>query len=276
MTITTQAQIIALGHKFGTRKTPAAARAAVKQYVASKTPLVLPTIWDLRTDGATAKPLPATLPLDQGSLDTCVPNAYAAAAMWLLQTTYAGRIPSRLYDYYYGRLINGLENVDGGSVIGSVLESLASRGTCYESGPNDWPYVDAEVNVQPPATCDAVAKTNILSVYSAIELSSIVGVENALHNGYPVMAGIEVYPEFESLLNYTTGRVPMFTAKDVSIGGHCVLLIGYNSTTKLFTFINSWGSTYGQNGVGTIPYGYIENSTRGCFDLFAIEGVTVS
>lgn len=39
---------------------------------------------------------------------------------------------------------------------------------------------------------------------------------------------------------------------------HCVAICDYDDLIGLFTFKNSWGKTWGQNGYGTIPYKYVD------------------
>ncbi|MEC8623830.1 MAG: C1 family peptidase [Bdellovibrionota bacterium] len=46
-------------------------------------------------------------------------------------------------------------------------------------------------------------------------------------------------------------------------GGHSIVLTGYNLRNRTFTFKNSWGKDWGQNGYGTIPFGYINSYMQG-------------
>jgi len=41
------------------------------------------------------------------------------------------------------------------------------------------------------------------------------------------------------------------------LGGHALVLVGYNDSTSRFTFRNSWGASWGDAGYGTIPYAYL-------------------
>ncbi len=51
----------------------------------------------------------------------------------------------------------------------------------------------------------------------------------------------------------------MPTRKDYAVGGHCVLITGYNDFTRKYEILNSWGTTWGNLGYGTLPYAYVEN-----------------
>ncbi len=58
----------------------------------------------------------------------------------------------------------------------------------------------------------------------------------------------------------TTGIVPMpDTTKEALLGGHCVLMVGFNNVTQRFICVNSWGASWGDRGFFTIPYEYVVN-----------------
>ena len=46
---------------------------------------------------------------------------------------------------------------------------------------------------------------------------------------------------------------------DELLAGHSALLVGYDDTTNLYTFINTWGNSWGDGGLGYIPYEYLNN-----------------
>lgn len=41
------------------------------------------------------------------------------------------------------------------------------------------------------------------------------------------------------------------------VGGHAVLVIGYNDATQRFIVRNSWGTNWGMKGYFTMPYDYL-------------------
>lgn len=75
--------------------------------------------------------------------------------------------------------------------------------------------------------------------------------------GYPFVTGIAIYSEFDSDDAARTGNIPMPTANSEFLGGHAVVVIGYNDATQRFKFRNSWGTGWGNNGYGTLPYAYL-------------------
>lgn len=80
--------------------------------------------------------------------------------------------------------------------------------------------------------------------------------------GIPVEVGIVVYNEY---MNETDWRFDAKTdTADNIAGGHAVILTGYDTTSEpgktVFTFKNSWGTSWGNTGYGTIDDGILTNS----------------
>jgi GNAT superfamily N-acetyltransferase len=63
---------------------------------------------------------------------------------------------------------------------------------------------------------------------------------------------------FESWYNAPGGDVGMPGPGDKSIGLHCVHLTHYSDSGAILGFWNCWGSAWGKQGHGTIPFEYLE------------------
>jgi C1A family cysteine protease len=86
------------------------------------------------------------------------------------------------------------------------------------------------------------------------------GCINALASGYPVVVGFLVYSSFMSNAVVRTGmmRYPNVRTEPL-LGGHAVLLVGYDNRTRRFIARNSWGSRWGDRGYFYMPYDVIDN-----------------
>jgi C1A family cysteine protease len=73
----------------------------------------------------------------------------------------------------------------------------------------------------------------------------------------PVVFGFSVYESFESDEVAKTGTVLMPDKSEQLLGGHAVVLCGYDDETKRFLVRNSWGEEWGQAGYFTLPYEYV-------------------
>jgi C1A family cysteine protease len=97
---------------------------------------------------------------------------------------------------------------------------------------------------------------------------------DALNNGYPVIIGFDVYSSFITNSVSRTGMMPYpNTSRESLLGGHAVLIVGYNNATQRFTVRNSWGTSWGDKGYFYMPYQVIQNS-RMSGDFWVIKSVT--
>jgi C1A family cysteine protease len=220
-----------------------------------------------------AVPAPATRPAqldlkakcpfvyDQGDIGSCTANAICMALL-MLEANKAF-LPSRLYLYYKERLkelLPGEKISDSGADAADGLAILLTQGVCPEA---NWPYITTNCDVAPPAICDAEALQHKIHQIGTVAAPGVTGVAlvnaiaHSIQLGIPVMIGIEVYSSFESAATTATGNVSMPSWRDYYLGGHEVLIVGYNDTTQRFLLINSWGKSWGQQGFFTLPYAYV-------------------
>lgn len=122
-------------------------------------------------------------------------------------------------------------------------------------------------------------------------LANVNAIKCAISSGYPVLIGIDVrrssyynadigvsgdfvMPFSDGTVNTAVDNLhpvdnvdgkDVYGAGDFSVGGHAILLVGYqDGDTKAnllekgkFTFMNSWGTWWGKDGFGTLPYEYV-------------------
>lgn len=195
--------------------------------------------------------------LDQGKLGSCVSNAFCQTINMISNNSI---FMSRLLHYYCGRSIQNLSSLtDSGLDIREACNIIKQYGTSNETL---WPYVISKFNVLPPLTTFKNAQTYPSYVYSFVNqdinsLATCLQVTNT-----PIIFGISVYSSFITQQVATTGIVPMPNKKKESnMGGHCVVMIGYDNNKQLFECINSWGKKWGKKGVFYLPYAYVLDPT---------------
>jgi C1A family cysteine protease len=199
---------------------------------------------------------------DQGQLGSCTANAGTSLMEFVRRKM--NKPPcefSRLFVYYNSRKIGNLPlDQDTGAVIRDVLKGLAFYGACLEPL---WPYNIPRFAQQPNHNAyKNGASHQVLKYLSCADLHAI---KASLAQGYPVEIGFSVIEAMLSDEVAVTGVVPMPTPSDQVVGGHAVLVCGYDDAKHAVMFQNSWSTAWGQGGYGWLPYGYF---TEGLADDF--------
>jgi C1A family cysteine protease len=192
---------------------------------------------------------------DQGALGSCTGNgtAYVLAFAHHLAAKDSWITYSRLFIYYNERVIEGTINDDAGAEIRDGVTSLLNLGAPPETL---WPYDIDCFTSKPTAEAYQVAPNYLALKAYKVDNTDGLSIRKALAAGFPVVFGCVVYPQIEDL-NISRDILPMPTALDRPIGGHCMVIVGYDDKTQLFRVRNSWGPGWGNKGYCRIPYAYI-------------------
>jgi C1A family cysteine protease len=154
---------------------------------------------------------------------------------------------------------------DAGAQIRDGIKSVANQGDCPES---KWPYDDtppnddgswpagARAGMKPSPSCYREALKHKAVEYQSVN-QNLADMKACLSDGYPFVIGFTVFQSFESQEVADTGNVPMPSTNDDPIGGHAVLVVGYDDDDQLFISRNSWGSGWGDKGYFYMPYAYL-------------------
>lgn len=229
---------------------PSLPRLGVKKYVPCKTVSVASLV-DLRPN------CPAVY--NQAQLGSCTSNSVSGLAQFLMMKEgHQSFIPSRLAIYYWERVIEGSVSTDSGASISDSLDVVSKNGCPHESL---WWYNTAKFKVKPNQTVVADAAKHKVSNYSQVDNANLNTMQACLSSGYPITIGFTVYDSFESQAVADTGIVPMPNEKTEQVlGGHAVLIVGYNNSKNWFVVRNSWGTGWGDKGYFYMPYAYFTNS----------------
>ena len=219
-------------------------------YYTVSQPVAVPKSVDLR---------PSCPPVyDQGELGSCTANALAALYQQneIVQKNVTQFMPSRLFVYYNERYLEGTVQSDSGASLRDGIRALAKWGVCDE---NLYPYKIERFANTPGANIYEAAKKGVITKYSRI-VQKLADMRTCLAAGDPFVIGIMVYESFESKDVAKTGNVPMPSYDEQALGGHAVLVVGYNDADQTFLVRNSWGPKWGQGGYFTLPYEYVLDS----------------
>lgn len=219
---------------------------------------------------------------DQGSLGSCTANAIGAAYEFdqMNHHTQANVsqpfCPSRLFIYYNERAKEGTIPNDDGAIIEDGVKSVATQGVCPESM---WPYDISKFKIRPPVSTYTYAKDYRVTKFRKLNQDA-KQLKTSLANGFPIIFGMAVYQSMQSENVTKTGMVPMPVSGDRNLGGHAVLIVGYDdnmvyNTGEKGVFIvrNSWGENWGDKGYFYLPQPYVLNSGL-CSDFWVFLTVT--
>ena len=198
-------------------------------------------------------------PLDQEELSSCVVNAIVML-LTFDKNVQANRYLyedglSRLYLYWHARFLEGNEDKDSGVSIASSFQALYEYGVSSETA---WPYDVSQFAVEPSieAKNDAKNKAHLYDHLKIVKIEQDISVLkytlSKLHR--PFVFAIKIYDSFSKR---SCGKVPMPSENDIYEGDHAVLAIGYSDDMESFEVLNSYGSSWGNNGKFLLPYSYI-------------------
>jgi C1A family cysteine protease len=227
--------------------------------------------------GITQSSLPSVVDLspkcslvaNQGDMSSCVAFAVIGAMEYLENVQNKSEVSlSPQFVYYNERMLEGTVASDSGSYVEDGIRVLTTYGACELSL---WPYNELDLYIRPTDAAYADAAKRKALKYSVV-VQDQTSVMTSLAQGYPVVFGFLVYSSFESQEVAASGIVPMPLSTDTMLGGHCVLIVGYDLNRQMFLIRNSWGPNWGINGYCWMPLAYVLNPSLS-HGMYAIESI---
>jgi len=199
---------------------------------------------------------------DQGHRSTCLAFAATAAHELARQRRRGDPRPVLGEELLYWRCKEIDEDPEPGTSPGPAAEALRDPG---QSAAELWPYegerdeTDGNWTPPPPALDEAAMRRASMS---AINTDPVV-LRGALEAGHAVILGLDLWEEF---LAAPHGAVGVPTKKDLLGEGHAVTLVGF-SPDESFLIRNSWGPTWGEDGLASIKEAAIGIAALGAWTI---------
>lgn len=195
---------------------------------------------------------------DQGNLGSCTANAVGALVQYerRRQGFQLDFTPSRLFLYYNERVLEHTVNNDSGAAIRDAIKAMVQWGDCPET---EWDYMVDRFTAKPSPQCYSNALKYRALRYERVE-QTLTGLKRVLALGNAIAFGFSVFHSFESEGVAKTGQVSLPSTTESALGGHAVLLVGYDNSHEQFIVRNSWGPDWGMHGYCTMPYAYLTNT----------------
>jgi C1A family cysteine protease len=230
----------------------------------------------------TLKETPATVDLrawcspieNQMSLGACTAHAAVGVVEYFEQRAFGKHIEgSRLFVYKTTRNLMQVTG-DTGAWLRNTMGALTLCGVPDEKY---WPYTDAKpaFDDEPSSFVYAVADNYEAVKYfchdpQGADVSGaevLASVKSYLAAGIPSMFGFWGFPSFDS--TDVKGGIPYPCPDEEAQWGHAIVAVGYDdakkikntqcnkTTTGALLIRNSWGTTWGDQGYGWLPYDYV-------------------
>jgi C1A family cysteine protease len=200
---------------------------------------------------------------NQGGLGSCVGFATAAMKEFQEQMEHEKEVAegkaytreqdsydlSEAWIYWNCKKIDSWPDSEGTS-IRVAMKVLQKIGVPCEKA---YPYSDIYKG-SPETWAKMIAKWGLIDSY--YRCNNLQELKAGLVNG-PVVLGIGCFREIFSV--GTNGVVPYPANPNEMLGGHAICAVGFNDDRQLVKFKNSWGTTWGKDGYGYLPYRYIDD-----------------
>lgn len=192
---------------------------------------------------------------DQLNEGSCVANSAAANYRYRLFDMLRSWNfdPSRQFLYYTVRELEGTTGCDCGAYCRDAFKALNKWGICKEEL---WAY-SQPYSRRPTAQAYTDGMNQLVLEYAAVA-QDLTTLKQTIYAGHPITFGFDVYSSFESSNWWkTTGVMPIPKSGERFLGGHSVLIIGWDDAKQCFLCQNSWGNGWGLNGYFWFPYSYM-------------------
>jgi C1A family cysteine protease len=158
---------------------------------------------------------------------------------------------SALFVYYNARILEGARLTDDpGVYIKDALKSVKQQGICADAV---WPYNAKNVSCVPTLESYEDAKTRtIKNYYRCDNFDSMLA---ALSNDIPVVVSMKIYSNFNTFGWQGQSHLTMPDNEEI-VGGHSVVIVGYDNGLQHLIARNSFGATWADQGYFYIPYDY--------------------
>lgn len=206
---------------------------------------------------------------NQGNLGSCTAHA-GVGLMEYYENRAHGRFidASRLFLYKVTRTLLGWTG-DTGAWLRTTMKAMVLFGVPPE---RYYPYLIPRFDDDPGAFCYALAQNFQSMIYYRHDVLGRTGdqvldqVKRFLSFGYPSMFGFTVYN-----FGNAEGEFVFPQPGDSVLGGHAVVAVGYNDNRNIagrkgaLLIRNSWGTGWGDEGYGWLPYDYVKSGLASDF-----------
>jgi len=207
---------------------------------------------------------------NQETLGSCTANAGVGLIEYYERKAFGKHIDaSRLFLYKATRNLLHWTG-DTGAFLRTTMGAMVLLGVPPEEY---WRYEIADYDKEPSAFCYAFAQNYQSIKYFKLDPRVtpkdllLERIRTFIAYGLPSMFGFSVFNSIGQAED--DGKIPYPSSRENVTGGHAVVAVGYDDKMKIKNTIdgeettgallirNSWGTEWGDNGYGWLPYDYV-------------------
>jgi len=156
--------------------------------------------------------------------------------------------PLRVFSpaFVYNQINNGR---DAGSAFPDALDLMKREGAAPLGL---MPYSQTDFTTLPNADAVNAASRYRIAFWRQVNVNDTIDIKSQLNAGYPVIIGATIDEGFDQagkgfVWNHAVGK---------QLGGHAMLIVGYDDDRNAFRVMNSWGQGWGDRGYYWLDYGF--------------------
>jgi hypothetical protein len=209
-------------------------------------------------------------PGNQGKNGSCVGwatafGAFTASVAQIKQVKDKAIITKDAYSPMFVYNLIKASDCSGGARMTPAFELLRDKGVCRLSEFNP-----ADCSTLPDSLQLLAARANRIKSYQSLfpidaaADAKIVATIKELSRNRPVVIGMMLTPSFD-----TIGKGGLWRPKpgEQITGGHAMVVVGYDEINNRFELMNSWGTSFGDNGFAYVSFADYAKYCRYAFSM---------
>jgi hypothetical protein len=158
--------------------------------------------------------------------------------------------------FIYNQLKTG-EDCQTGTRISDALTLLQTTGTVPLT---EFPYDRQSCSRRPGPELVSEARQFRIADWSRVDTARLDDLKGQLFRGNPVVISFRINDTFHHLAGNQ-----IYDDSGPDGDGHAMVVVGYSDPRGAFRLFNSWGTKWGDNGLGWVSYSAFQARTRAAF-----------
>ncbi|MCX6352028.1 MAG: hypothetical protein NTX03_09220 [Bacteroidetes bacterium] len=142
---------------------------------------------------------------------------------------------------------------NSGMYLPRALDLLVNEGVCSL---NDFGYDQTDCSKQPSSNNKKSAKVNRVKNFGAVK-KNMSDIKTYISTGIPVVFGATIDQDFNDAKTIGSGDFIWKSNTSKKLGGHALIIVGYDDNLNAVKVQNSWGTIWGNKGYACIDYSWL-------------------